>query len=178
MRKNLLIFFFLLLFLTGCCDANFSACPNPHQCETPPTLAEDVRALQKLGVQFIKTGETYTIVIPSDLIFHTESANFVNGAVIILEPLARFLRCYETTMMRVAAFTDSGGYEKRNCVMTEEQARRLVAYLTDAGLDARILYAVGYGSAFPVGDNSIPSHRAWNRRIEIKFRRVVLAPLI
>lgn len=177
MRKNLhlILFFLVITLLSGCC-AQFAACPRPMLI-CPPTRAQDFKTLKKAGVEIIKTCETYTVVIPSDLVFYPNSPNFRPDADKILEPLSRFLRCYETTMMRVGAFTASG-CEARNKAMTEKQAQRIVAYLTEKCVDARILYAVGYGSCYPIGDNTLPSHRTWNRRIEIKFRTVVIPPLI
>lgn len=166
----------IFLVLAGCC--NFNGLDHCQPAPATYTLAQALAALQQQGVQVIQTGETFVVVVPSDQLFNENSANFRDDSILILEPLAYFLRAYETTLITVNGYTDDANSARWNQILSEQQARRMVADLSERGLDARMIIARGFGAARPVADNTIPSHTWWNRRIEIKFRAVVLPPLV
>lgn len=175
----------LLLFLLICLSLGLASCCNPNSpnatCHPPgwvPPPPDCGAILRAQGVQIIRTGETYTVVVPSDKIFYPDSANFNPVSAQVLHPLTCYLQQFETTFMKITGFTDNRGSMIRNKALSERQAQKLGEYFSEKGMDARIIYELGLGAARPVGDNTIPSHQVWNRRIEIKFRQVVLAPLI
>jgi outer membrane protein OmpA-like peptidoglycan-associated protein len=156
----------LALWLSGCA-----------QCPSSPPPVSCVTKLMQQGVQVIRTGETYTIVIPTDSIFYPDSANFKPGSDLILNPLVCFLGDYETTIMRVAGYLDNQGSHVRNMALSKKQAESVVEYLTEQELDVRVMYAQGFDSYHPVADNETEKGRAENRRIEIRFRKVVIPPI-
>lgn len=162
------------ILIAGCCNAtgnnpcNYRPVPPPN----PVTL------LQSRGVQIIKTGETYNLVLPSDRLFYQDSANFSPQAKGILVPLVQYLSRFETTTIKVAGYTDSNFSPARSKALTERQTQRVVAYLTAKKVDARIIYGVGYGESFPVANNVTAKGRALNRRIEVRFRKVVISRII
>lgn len=199
LRTQLLWILLLALFLGGCCN------PNNQQTliRKDYTCQDYYKMLQKKGVQIINVGETYQIVIPSDDIFNPNSANFSPEAMEIMGPLAGYLRCtapcfdpsankastnnfppsntsscFETTYMKITGHTDNSGSLSRSMALSERQAQRVEKFLSESGLDARIMLAIGRGPYVPIADNSIPSHRAQNRRIDIRFRKVVVPPLV
>lgn len=169
MRQRILWICLLIGLLWGC---------TPAQSPPPPTREQIITYLEKQHVQWIETGETVTVVIPTTQLFYPDSANLNPQADKILQPLTNLLQHCESTMTRVAAFTDDQGSSIRNRALSSAQAERLVAYFTKQHIDARLLYAVGGGSAYPIADNHLPTHAPWNNRIEIKFRYVVLPPLV
>lgn len=171
--KYLLGICFLSLFLTACCPTPSSPYIYRHY-----THQDYIDMLQKQGVRIIRTGETYKVIIPSDKLFYPHSANFTPEAHEILGPLTPYLRYYETTFMRISAYSDDGGSLSRSLALTKRQAQRLLHFLTFRGMDARIMLASGFGPYRPIADNSILSHRELNRRIEIKFRKVIVPPLV
>lgn len=172
--------FFLCCLIAGCCES-----PVTDNCQPPPldcSLAGSTVELEKQDVQIIRTGETITLVIPTDPLFYGNSESFRDESIFILEPLICYLENVlsegNATLMTVNAYTDDETPDAE--LLTQLRAEQMVAELTARGIDryVRVIYARGYGAYHPVGDNSIPSHQAWNRRIEIKFRRVVLPPLV
>lgn len=66
----------------------------------------------------------------------------------------------------VEGHTDSAGDEGANQTLSQARADAVVAYLTNAGVDADRLSAVGFGQSSPIADNDTPEGRAENRRIE------------
>lgn len=160
--------------IAGCCSG---AGGNPCNYRPAPPR-NPVTLLKVRGVQIIKTGETYNLVLPSDRLFYPDSANFLPQAKGILVPLTQFLRQFETTTIKVAGYTDTACSPLRSKALTEKQAQRVAAYLTAKKLDARIIYGVGYGEDFPIADNSTAKGREQNRRIEVRFRKVVISGIV
>lgn len=164
-----------ILFLAGCCGTPWA---DERICQGPRYQNIDFyAALQQQGVDIIQTGETIKVVIPSDNLFYPDSANFNPEAPAILRPLVELLRGYEVVFMRVSGYTSNLGSSARNHALSEQQAQRIVAELTKANIDTRIIYASGFGEQRPIANNETPEGRARNRRIEIKFRYVVIPPL-
>jgi outer membrane protein OmpA-like peptidoglycan-associated protein len=67
----------------------------------------------------------------------------------------------------VQGYTDTVGSAASNKVLSELRAKKVVDFLTSAGVDASKLKAVGYGPDKPIGDNHTSEGRRLNRRVEI-----------
>jgi outer membrane protein OmpA-like peptidoglycan-associated protein len=177
MQKKIILLLLLLIGLSGCCQFS-GTCPDRPPWGLPPRPRDLLAELHERGVQIIRSGETFMIVIPSDQLFYPDSANFRPESVDILVPLVIYIRKYETVIVKVAGYTDNCGPELRSKRLSEKQAQNVASYFTDAKIDARIIYSVGYGPYHPIATNDTKAGNAQNRRIEIRFRKVVLPPLI
>lgn len=78
-------------------------------------------------------------------------------------------RCPDLSI-EIGGHTDSIGSETANQRLSERRAQSVQAYLTDKGIAADRLIAVGYGESQPVASNDTAATRARNRRIEFKER--------
>lgn len=68
----------------------------------------------------------------------------------------------------VAGYTDSVGHEDYNYELGQRRATSVAGYLVgNKGLDPTQVRVVSYGASKPVDDNSTPSGRRKNRRVEI-----------
>jgi outer membrane protein OmpA-like peptidoglycan-associated protein len=68
----------------------------------------------------------------------------------------------------VAGYTDSVGHEDYNYELGQRRATSVAGYLVGRkGLDPTEVRVVSYGASKPVADNSTPSGRRSNRRVEI-----------
>jgi outer membrane protein OmpA-like peptidoglycan-associated protein len=68
----------------------------------------------------------------------------------------------------VAGYTDSVGHEDYNYELGQRRATSVAGYLVGKkGLDPTQVRVVSYGASKPVDDNSSPSGRRRNRRVEI-----------
>ena len=68
----------------------------------------------------------------------------------------------------VAGYTDSVGHEAYNYELGQKRATSVAGYLVgQKGLDPTQVRVVSYGASKPVDDNSSPSGRRKNRRVEI-----------
>lgn len=150
--------------------------------------------LKRQGIQVVELGEMVSIIIPSDRLFEGKSARFNRNAYYCLNTVNDFLKNYSKTFVEVAGYTD---YSKRSdrgmayvkiwrlnkCddrlklkpgaeekLLTSKQSAKVSHYLWSKGIDARMLYSVGYGVELPVVNVSPPDFDARNRRIEIHFQ--------
>ena len=66
----------------------------------------------------------------------------------------------------VQGHTDATGNAAANQTLSEQRAQAIVAKLTELGVSADRLTAVGKGQTTPLADNSTDEGRARNRRVE------------
>jgi intracellular multiplication protein IcmN len=130
------------------------------------------------GVQVIRVGDEIKIVLPADRFFYPFSANLNSNYFPILNRLVVLLRCFDKINVKVAAYTDDTQSWRRDLALTRLQAWMIMKYLWDSGIDARILYSVGYGNAFPIANNDTPLGQRMNRRVEITLRKLEFEPLV
>lgn len=167
-RLALLSLFFCLI-LPGCYNECPYECPalSPGYCKIPKRcccLEKDPKLINKLhqdGVQLERMGDKVLIILPSDIFFYRKSTHLNPVYYPVLTNVITFINCYEKIEIKVAAYTDSCGCTEENLGLTRNQATNLASYLWNHGLDARLIYPVGYGESCPIGTDS------HNRRIEI-----------
>jgi outer membrane protein OmpA-like peptidoglycan-associated protein len=68
--------------------------------------------------------------------------------------------------LRIEGHASSEGDAKHNKTLSDSRAKAVMKYLTDHGISAMELVAVGYGSDRPIADNSTDDGREQNRRVE------------
>lgn len=146
-------------------------CKEPLQC-TIEDRHRTIACLIQQGVKVIQVGETFTIVLPSDLVFNRGSANINPCYLSVLKAVSHLIFCYEKTTVRIAAYTDCSCPPACSTLLTQAQANAVAKNLWCNGIDARLLFAVGYGPRFPIASNNISCVNALNRRIEICFRSI------
>ena len=131
--------------------------------------------LKANDVHVIRVGESVQIIIPSDRVFNTSSANLASNSKSVLYHIASIVKSYKTNRIKVAAYTDSTigngiSQDKAGVALTDAQAQSIASYLWSQGVDTRYVYSVGYGSADPVASNSTPNGQYDNRRVVISFK--------
>lgn len=138
-------------------------------------LSEDEPLLFELDrdhVQLIRVGEDIMLVLSSDYYFYPNSTHLNENFFPALDRIADYLRLFETTTIKIAGYTDAIGDELRNVALSRQQAQNIAKYLWARGLDARMMYTIGYGCQFPIANNATYEGRAANRRVQITFRYV------
>ena len=78
------------------------------------------------------------------------------------------LRQNPNARFEVGGHTDNRGTAAANRRLSQSRAQAVVTALTQAGVPASALTAVGYGPDNPAGPNTTAAGRAQNRRVEIK----------
>lgn len=187
-----LLFSFCILNLGGCssncCSSNklwFNTCNTCSTCNTCNSSKRYSKSrcecrrwsweqrFQARGIQLIQVGDYVKFVLPSDYFFLSHSATELDPRYTCgLDMVASFICGLEKMNLKVAGYTDDEDCHLRNLALSREQAQVIANYLQRRGVDARVLYATGYGECVPVACNTTCKGREMNRRIEITFRKI------
>ncbi len=82
-----------------------------------------------------------------------------------LDNLAAILIKHPEVKATIEGHTDSSGGAEANKALSQSRADAVKKYLTDKGVKADHLSAIGYGEEKPIADNSTAAGRAKNRRV-------------
>lgn len=157
------------LVVVGCADK------KPFIPQHPKASLEERRAyyvaeLEKNDVQVIHIGQEIRIVFRDDFIFIPDSANLNESAKPVLDWAAKLMATYTKINVKVAGYLDNQGKRPFLQALSKRQAEVVSNYLWDQGVDARLMYSVGYNQLKPVDWNGSLKGRSFNRRVEISFR--------
>jgi len=86
---------------------------------------------------------------------------------VFLDSLKEFIEQHENISVIIEGHTDNVGSEQYNMALSQRRATSVLNYLTEKGIDKKILTAKGLGEVKPVASNANPIGRALNRRTEI-----------
>ncbi len=101
--------------------------------------------------------------------FETGSANLTKNSRYELDNLVAGLTKYKDVEIEIAGYTDNQGDPSSNLELSKNRSNAVLNYLTERGISASRLTAVGYGEANPTESNDTPEGRKMNRRIEFKI---------
>lgn len=127
--------------------------------------------LQNRGATVVVLGDQILIVLPSARIFNAMTARIKPDAYSTLNLVARYVNQYTKMLVKVAAYTNNLGSSDVNLSLSQDQAEHVAKFLVASGLDARVLYAVGYGGTHLVQENSYVWDGSDNYRIEITLEK-------
>ncbi len=160
------------VFLVGCTKCT-TAAPQAHYTPTTSQARQaDIRALRKGGVHVTKVGQTYRLVMANVNLFHPHSANIRQRYEYVLNRMTNLLNTYRIVTVKVSAY--SAHKTKHIDALTKAQAKAVQSYLSDRGIKARLIYAVGEGNKHPIAWNGTHLGRKVNRRVEISFQYYTL----
>jgi len=138
-----------------------------------PTLSKtkQIQALSRRGVTVVVLGDQILIVVPSDRLFQPMTANITSQGSLLLCAVAQYINSYTKMLVKVAAYTGETGSQRVALALSQQQADNVATLLRQDGINARVLYAVGYGRDHLVERNC--NH--WgndNFRIEITLEKL------
>ena len=132
--------------------------------------AELRKELQGTGVSVTKLGDgSIMLNMPGDVTFSSGSDAISAGFYPVLDSVAKVLKKYDRTVIRVMGHTDSTGNLAANTTLSEGRAQSVASYLISRGVAGKRFTIEGYGPNKPVADNGSAYGRAQNRRVEIKL---------
>jgi outer membrane protein OmpA-like peptidoglycan-associated protein len=97
----------------------------------------------------------------------------------LIDRLIGALNICPEAKISVSGHADASGLSRRNLALSKHRARAVASYMTQKGIDAERLDAIGYGDKRPVVPNDTQANMARNRRIELAIttRRAPLPPM-
>ena len=122
--------------------------------------------LQELAAKSTARGLVVTL---QGVLFDTGKAQLRSGGVHDIERVAAVMKNHPERRARVEGFTDNQGDEHYNAELSRRRAESVRSQLEAFGVPEARVETRGYGEAYPVADNSTPSGRQQNRRVEIVF---------
>ncbi|MEH6357787.1 MAG: OmpA family protein [Pseudomonadales bacterium] len=126
--------------------------------------------LEGTGVRVQRVGDEIKLIMPGNITFDTGRAELKARFYSTLDSVALVIGEYNKTRVDVAGHTDSTGGAALNQRLSEQRAASVVNYLASQGVASGRLYTTGYGSRYPVADNTTALGRASNRRVEINLK--------
>lgn len=101
--------------------------------------------------------------------FETASARILSESEPVLDQAIEILTANATGAVEIEGHTDSVGGESSNESLSQRRAESVLDYLTEGGVDADRLTAVGYGeSRLKIEPETSAADRQQNRRIEFR----------
>ncbi len=128
--------------------------------------------LENRGVNVIVLGDQILIVIPSSRLFYPMTSTIKSHSYSTLELVAIYINTFTKTLVKVSAYTSDTQSPEAAVALTQQQAEQVSRTLQESGVDARLLYAVGCGSAHIVSPNQSDWGSSDNYRIEITLEKL------
>lgn len=123
-------------------------------------LRQAVAASEAASIQ--RSQDVLTATFRADMFFDFDSATLKPGAYSEIDRVAKVLRDFPQTRIRVEGHTDAKGSEVYNQKLSERRARSVTNALGHRGIDPARLVSVGYGETRPISSDD-----AANRRVSI-----------
>jgi outer membrane protein OmpA-like peptidoglycan-associated protein len=103
--------------------------------------------------------------------FNSGKSTFKTGdaaTIASLDAIKEILKNYPNAKWSIEGHTDSTGSDKLNQKLSEDRANAIKNVLTENGIKAENLSAVGFGESKPIASNKTKEGRAQNRRTEVR----------
>ena len=149
----------------GAIGAGVGAYMDKQQAEFERQLADE-RAAHQVEVERLQN-ENLKITMSSEVSFDYNSAALKPAFRQTLDKVADILQRYPRSSIRIIGHTDSTGSAAYNQQLSEQRAKSVAWYLSDAGVDSRRIITEGRGEGQPRATNDTEAGRQLNRRVEM-----------
>lgn len=128
--------------------------------------------LENSGAIIMELGDRIVIMIPSVRLFEEHSAHLKASAYTTLDLTARYINRFTKMLVKISVYTNDDTKESINLPLSQKQANAVAEVLQRSGVDARILYAIGYGNKHFVERTCLSWSESLNYRVEISLQRL------
>ena len=119
------------------------------------------------GTQVNLNGCPILLVNLNNITFKTDSYSLTSEDKRILDEVIPMIKESTSSQIDIVGHADSRGTDSYNQALSERRANSVLNYLTNAGVSAGRLFALGRGESEPVASNDTEAGRQQNRRVEI-----------
>lgn len=119
-----------------------------------------------------ESNEEVSIILSSDILFETNSANLNSDAEEILQQVANEINDAESSSVNIDGHADNTGSDSVNLPLSQERAEAVEAVLTELITRDGITFEVeGHGASDPIANNDTEEGRERNRRVSVTFEK-------
>ncbi|WP_444962798.1 OmpA family protein [Nocardiopsis sp. M1B1] len=113
-----------------------------------------------------------SIILSSDVLFETNSAELSSNAQEILEQVATEINDASSSVVNVDGYADNTGSDSVNIPLSQNRAESVKSVLSELVTREGVSFEdEGHGSADPIGDNETEEGRERNRRVSVTFEK-------
>ena len=116
---------------------------------------------------FRQTPRGATMTLTEQVLFETDSAKLLPGAIARLQPLAGYLRANPGVRVAIDGHTDSRGSDAYNQALSVRRADAVRDAFDQMGVTRTRFTVAGHGETEPVATNATIAGRQLNRRVEV-----------
>lgn len=121
------------------------------------------------GVVIYYEGDTPHMVVPSDIIFFSNSSSLRYQVEPVLDSIATLIKRSASNNVTISAYTDVILPTQQGLALSKAQAKGIETYFWGQGISMQCMNAEGYGSGILISSAWTQPGNAANRRIEIVF---------
>ncbi len=122
------------------------------------------------NLEVLARPEGVAVVLSEELLFQSGQSELSEESKKMLAEFVAFLGSVPVPV-NIAGYTDNvPGGAKDNYVLSADRAMAVLAFFLDQGFGPERFSVSGYGSAFPLAENTTAEGRAKNRRVEILLK--------
>ncbi|WP_077689211.1 OmpA family protein [Nocardiopsis sinuspersici] len=119
-----------------------------------------------------ESGDEVSIILSSDVLFETNSADLSPDARDIIDQVAMEINEASSSTVNIDGYADNTGSDSVNIPLSQERAEAVESILADLVTREGVTFEVkGHGSADPIGDNATEEGRERNRRVSVTFEK-------
>ncbi|MDP8983858.1 MAG: OmpA family protein [Pseudomonadota bacterium] len=146
---------------------NAEAAANAAKAQTAAAQEQSARLQAEIEQLKATPTDRGLVLTLGDVLFDTGKSELNAGATRKLDQLAQFLSEHPDRRVQIDGFTDSTGSDAYNQELSRRRADAVKSALLTRGIGASRIGTQGYGKAYPVANNTDPSGRQLNRRVEV-----------
>lgn len=157
----------MLLALTACTTTDIASVEEPA---TAPMTGQTNDPAP--GFENVKAGseEDFILSVGRRTYFTQDSAKLDTVAMTTLDNQAAWLNRNPAWLIKLQGFADDSGSESKMKTLSQQRADAVMAYLVSKGVDAKRMWAKGYGADREVRDCTQRSCKVQNRRVVANLR--------
>lgn len=166
-HKSRLLAAAMLLALTACSTTDIASVEEPPAVPTTGQTNDPAP-----GFENVKAGseEDFILNVGRRVYFTQDSAKLDSVAMATLDNQAAWLNRNPSWLIKLQGFSDDSGSESKMKTLSQQRADATMAYLASKGVDARRMWARGYGNDREVRDCTERSCKVQNRRVVANLR--------
>ena len=125
--------------------------------------------LMETGVSVERNGNEIKLIMPGNITFESAKADIQDSFQPVLNSIARVLKEFDKTAIKIVGHTDSTGSLAMNQTLSEQRADSVKLSLQAREIASGRIHASGVGPRYPIASNDTAAGRQMNRRVELSL---------